>query len=313
MGRKYGGILAMIGFCGYSFCGGKDCLNPFPTNVDNIKEVTIQNAIFENIDITRDVQSNYSKDIPEWDLDTIIDCNFENGTGAGNVEFTLSQLTSIRIKRRKKGDFNWITVQEIPVKNRTDLNSIRRDYFVPSYEEFEYALVPILNGVEGKYIIGSIETEFNGVFISDLNKTYKLNAQVSYSGRTSMQSVGQITPLGRRYPVIIKNGKANYEMGSVSGMLLGKNYETTHEINRKEIVEEINEFVDFLKNGKPKIIRDWNSNIFMVMVTSNPSVTYNNNYGMGIASVSFEWTEQGKYDNEDDLYDNGFIEIELQQ
>lgn len=303
----------MISFCGYSFCSGKDILNPIPTNTDNIKQVRIQNAIFEHIDITRNTIFDYTTELPKWDFDTIIDCDFEDGTGAGNVGFTLSQLSSIRIKRRKKGGFNWITVQETPINDRTDLNSIRRDYFVPSYEEFEYALVPILNGVEGKYIIGSIETEFNGVFISDLNKTYKLNAQVSYSGRTSMQSVGQITPLGRRYPVIIKNGKANYEMGSVSGMLLGKNYETTHEINRKEIVEEINEFVDFLKNGKPKIIRDWNSNIFMVMVTSNPSVTYNNNYGMGIASVSFEWTEQGKYDNEDDLYDNGFIEIELQQ
>lgn len=302
----------MISFCGYSFCSGKDVLNPIPTNTDDIKQVRIQNAIFEHIDITRNTIFDYTTELPKWDFDTIIDCDFENGTGAGNVEFTLSQLSSIRIKRRKKGDFNWITVQEIPINDRTDLNSIRRDYFVPSYEEFEYALVPILNGVEGKYIIGSIETEFNGVFISDLNKTYKLNAQVSYSGRTSMQSVGQITPLGRRYPVIIKNGKANYEMGSVSGMLLGKNYETTHEINRKEIVEEINEFVDFLKNGKPKIIRDWNSNIFMIMVTSNPSVTYNNNYGMGIASVSFEWTEQGKYDNEDDLYDNGFIEVDTE-
>src|SRR5699024_9402135 len=128
----------------------------------------IQNAIFEHIDITRNTIFDYTTELPKWDFDTIIDCDFEDGTGAGNVEFTLSQLSSIRIKRRKKGDFNWITVQEIPINNRTDLNSIRRDYFVPSYEEFEYALVPILNGVEGKYIIGSIETEFNGVFISDL-------------------------------------------------------------------------------------------------------------------------------------------------
>lgn len=246
----------MISFCNYSFCSGKDVLNPIPTNTDDIKQVRIQNAIFEHIDITRNTIFDYTTELPKWDFDTIIACDFEDGTGAGNVEFTLSQLSSIRIKRRKKGDFNWITVQEIPINDRADLNSIRRDYFVPSYEEFEYALVPILNGVEGKYILGSIETEFNGVFISDINQTYKLNAQVSYNNRSSMQSVGQITPLGRRYPVIIKNGKANYEMGSVSGMLLGKNYEDTHEINRKDIVDEINEFVDFLKNGKPKILKD---------------------------------------------------------
>lgn len=246
----------MIGICGYSFCGGKDVLNPVPTGVKNIKKTKIQNAIFEHIDITRNITFTYTTELPYWDFNTIIDCDFESGTGAGNVDFAFSQLSSIRIKRRKKGDFNWITVQEIPINSRTDLNSIRRDYFVPSYEEFEYALVPILNGVEGQYIIGSVLTEFNGVFISDITNTYKLNAQVSYTSRTSMQSVGQITPLGRRYPVVIKNGEANYEIGSVSGMLLGINYDKTRKINRKEIVEEINDFVNFLKNGNPKILKD---------------------------------------------------------
>lgn len=303
----------MLSFCNYSFCSGKDTLNPFPTSVENIEKVRIQNAIFEHIDITKNTSIDYTTELPEWDFNTIIDCDFESGTGAGNVEFTLSQLSSIRIKRRKKGDFNWITVQEIPINDRTDLNSIRRDYFIPSYEEFEWALVPILNGVEGKYIIGSLTTEFNGVFISDINQTFKLDAKVSYNSRTSMQSVGQITPLGRRYPVVIKNGEANYEIGSVSGMLLGRNYDKNHEINRKEIVDEIDDFVNFLKNGKPKILKDWNGNIWLCQITGNPSISYNNSYGMGIASISFEWTEQGKYDNEDDLYDNGFIEIELQQ
>lgn len=260
----------MISFCNYSFCFGKDVLNPFPTNVSDIKKVRIENGVFDHIDITKNVSFNYTTEIPKWDFDTIIDCDFENGTGAGNVDFALSQLSSIKIKRRKKGTFEWITIQEIPINDRTDLNSIRQDYFVPSYEEFEYALVPILNGVEGQYIIGSISTEFNGVFISDITNNFKLNAKVSYNSRTSMQSVGQITPLGRRYPVIIKNGEANYEVGSVSGMLLGKNYEKTHEINRKEVVEEIDEFVNFLKNGKPKIIKD----LILGHIYSNMNVNY---------------------------------------
>lgn len=301
----------MIQFCNYSFCGGKDCLNPFPTNTTNIKDVTIQNAIFDLIDITRNTNLSYTTELPKWNFDTILDCDFENGTNAGNVEFALSQLTSIKIKRRKKGDFEWITIQEIPINSRADLNSIRRDYFIPSYEEFEYAIVPILNGIEGQYIIGSINSEFNGVFISDVTQTFKLDKNVSYNSRSSVQSVGQITPLGRRYPVVIKNGNANYEIGTVSGMLLGENYDATHKIDRKKISQQIDNFVNFLKNGKPKILKDWNGNVWMLMIVGNPSVSYNNNYGMGIANVSFEWTEQGKYDNEDDLYDNGFIEIDI--
>lgn len=301
----------MIGVCGYSFCAGKDCLFPLPTDARNLTSTKIQNAIYDHIDISENVTKPFDKEIPQWDFDTIIDCDFSNGTGAGNVDFAISQLTAIKIRRRKKGDFNWITIQEIPISSESDVNIVKFDYFVPSNEEFEWALVPILNGVEGQYISSSLVTNFNGVFISDVTKTFKLNANVTYNSRTSMQSVGQITPLGRRYPVVIKNGEANYEIGTVGGMLLGKNYESTKKIDRKEIVEQINEFVNFLKNGKPKMIKDWNGNIFLVMIVGNPTISYNNNYGMGIANTSFEWVEQGKYDNEDDLYDNGFIEIDI--
>ena len=54
-----------------------------------------------------------------------------------------------------------------------------------------------------------------------------------------------------------------------------------------------------------------NGAIYMVYITGNPSISYNNNYGMGIGQTTFEWMEQGKYDNEDDLYNNGFIEIKI--
>lgn len=301
----------MIGFCGYNFCRDIDSLNPFPTNLTNITSTQIQNAIYEHIDISKNVSFSYTNELPEWDFDTIIDCDFETGVGAGNVDFTLSQLTSIKIKRRKKGDFSWITIQEIPVNSEADLNMVKFDYFVPSNEEFEWALVPILNGVEGQYIVGSLVTEFNGVFISDVTNTFRLDARVSYEGRSSLQSVGQITPLGRRFPVVIKNGEADYEVGTVSGTLLNDSFFINGEINRKEIVDKINSFNSFLKNGKPKIIKDYNGNIWLVLITSNISVSYDNNYGMGIASVSFDWTEQGKYDNEDDLYDNGLIELDI--
>ena len=301
----------MIGFCNYSFCFGKDSLNPMPTNLNNIQQTIINNAIFEHINITKDVNFNYNKELPTWDFNTILDCDFENGTSAGNVDFTLDQLTSIKIKRRKKGDFNWITIRDIPINSRSDLNIISRDYLVPTQEEFEWALVPNLNGVEGDYIIGSLSTDFNGVFISDITNSFKLDANISYGSRTSNQAIGQITSLGRRYPIIIKNGNLSYETGSISGMILGDSFNKNGNINRKEIVNSMNNFLNFLKNGNPKIIKDWNGNIYMVMIVGNPTVSYNNNYGMGISTVNFEWVEQGKYDNENDLYNNGFIEISI--
>lgn len=298
----------MIGFCGYNFCYDKDSLNPFPTNTKNIKNVKIENAIYDSINISRDVLSNYSTDIPVWDFNTILNTDFSDGIGAGNVSFTISQLSSIKIKRRKKNSFNWITIQESKVDSESDIDLIKLDYLVPSNEEFEWAVVPVLNGVEGEYIVGSLRTEFDGIFITDSTNSFKLYNGVSYGNKTNNQMIGQIIALGRKYPMIIRNGVTEYESGSISGLFLGKNYEETHEINRKDIVEQINEFTEFLNNGKPKVIKDWNGNIHICQISSSPTISYNNNYGMGVASVSFEWVEQGKYDNENDLYENGFIE-----
>ena len=299
----------MISFCGYNFFMDEDSLNPFPTHVTDLQSVTIQNAVYDHINIEKNINTPYNTELPLWNMDTILDCNFDKGIGAGNVDFSLSQLTSVKIKRRKKGTFKWITIRNIFIKSPSDFSVILKDYFVPSFEDFEYALVPVLNGIEGEYIKGFVSTDFNGVFISDVTQSFKLDKGVSYGNRSSIQEVGQLTPLGRRYPVIIKNGESDYEVGSVSGTLLGENYDKNHTINRKEIVEHINKFIAFLKNGKPKFIRDWNGSIYLVYITGNPSVTYNNNYGMGVAQTSFEWIEQGKYDDEDDLYNNGFLEI----
>lgn len=302
----------MISFCGYSFVSGKDVLNPMPTNI-NINSVKIQNGVFDGLNATRDTSFDYEIIFPKWGYDSIFISDFKNsGLNISNIDFTFEQLTSIKIKRRKKGDFKWTTINEIKVDTLGDLSKLTKDFMLPSLETFEWALVPILNGIEGDYIVGSLTTEFNGVFITDLSNNFKLDKNVGYGNRASIQSIGQVIPLGRKYPVIIKNGKADYETGSINGMLLGEDYDNTHEINRKDIVEQINKFSDFLKNGKPKIIKDWNGSIWMAMIIGNPSVTYNNSYGMGIATVGFEWVEQGKYDNEDDLYDNGFIDINIQ-
>ena len=38
--------------------------------------------------------------------------------------------------------------------------------------DYEYALVPVINGIEGEYVIQQIRPQFNGVFVVGLNKIY---------------------------------------------------------------------------------------------------------------------------------------------
>ena len=51
-----------------------------------------------------------------------------------------------------------------------------------------------------------------------------------------------------------------------------------------------------------------NGNSWLMFVTDNISTSYENKYGMGIADVSFDWTEIGDWNNHADLYNNGILE-----
>ena len=44
-----------------------------------------------------------------------------------------------------------------------------------------------------------------------------------------------------------------------------------------------------------------------VFVTVSPTVKYDSNYGMGLTSVDFSWTEVGDLNNQEDWNDNGLV------
>lgn len=50
-----------------------------------------------------------------------------------------------------------------------------------------------------------------------------------------------------------------------------------------------------------------NGNIWLCIVNSNVNVTYKSSYGMGIPSISFDWTQIGDASSQRDLYNNGVI------
>ena len=65
----------------------------------------------------------------------------------------------------------------------------------------------------------------------------------------------------------------------------------------------------FLTNKSPKILKDWNGNIWLVMFTSDIELTFNNDWGMGITSFDATWTEVGNAEDQYDLQNSGLIDI----
>lgn len=298
----------MIGFIGYNFCSDGNSADPTPTNINNITNTRLQNGIFDHFNVTRNVAFDYSSIIPvDWNLDTIMNADFKGNASAGNVDQVAAGITSVRVKRRVKGTFDWITIKQIPVSKPEDLSFVITDNLNAYNTEYEYAFVPVMEDVEGSYIIESILSKFEGVFVCDVDTVFKFHAGIEYNNNTSNQQIGVFQPYNRKYPVVVSNSIMNYQTGAIGGWVLPDDFDDNRQLNRADITKEKEALLKFLLNKKPKIIKDMNGNNWLVYFTGNPTLSYDNNYGQGMVKVNAEWTEVGDPNDKTDLYENGLI------
>lgn len=298
----------MFQFVGYNFFSDGDALNTAPSNVDNITNVKLTNAIFDHFNVTRNTNTAVSTTIPtQWDYDTVMDADFAGNIEAGNVDFLIDQISAIKIKRRVQGTFNWLTLKTIPINTVEDLTFVFNDLLNQNNVTYEYALVPIIEDVEGEYIINAVLSQFNGVFIGDAETIYKFLYEVEYGNNQRNQQIGVFQVLGKQYPVFVANGELSYESGSVTATILNEDFQQNG-IDRTAITKLKDAIKDFLTNRKAKILKDFNSNIWLCIVNSNIGVTYKSGYGMGIPVINFEWTEIGDAQSQQDLYNNGILD-----
>lgn len=186
-----------------------------------------------------------------------------------------------------------------------------------------------------------ITAVFDGVFICDGEVSIRLYGSVEYGNMDINQEAGVHATLGNKYPIVVMNGQSVYRTGEVSGLILpddfgkitsqlvtennvhciaGDNCHTIGaieytnrsemkrvELDRHAMVEKRKEIEDFLTNKRPKVVKDWNGNMWLVIFTENPSITFDSNWGMGMATISGSWTEIGDPYNENDMYYAGMI------
>lgn len=299
----------MLQFVNYNFLMDGNALDPYPTNIQELDSVMIQNAYYDNLFITKEVTNGYSMEIPEsWDIYTILLAGFDNTLKAGSIDYSLEDIDYIRIKRRKFGEFDWETIFQKKIDTLQDLVFSGEDYFAINNTEYEYAWVPVLSNTEGNYIVHQIESKFRGVFIADADVIYKLSAGVSYGPSEQTQLVAVYNPLGKKYPIYVSNGATNYQTGSVTAKIIG-NYENTHTFNRKEMVEYKNALLKWLTNKRAKVLKDFNGNIWLIYITGSPSVTYDVQWGNNMMEVSFQYGEVGNVEEGNDMRNVGLWPI----
>ena len=301
----------MLEIIGYNFLADVNTLDPISVNISNITNLKMEQGIFDHVDLTQDVTSAMSTIIPtDWNSLTLLDCNFDNNISGGSLDNLTKDITSIKIKRRKVGEYNWITIKEIPINSVEDYTFAFNDALTASGFDYEYAYVPLIGNMEGAYGINHIFTNFRGVFVCDTSTAYRFYTGVEYGTTSTVQKVGVFEPFGKQYPIIVSNGNTKYDTGSFSGYVLPQSFYQTNIIDRKEVVSARNTIINFLTNKKPKILKDHNGNCWLICIIGEPNTNYENNYGMGLVKAEAKWVEIGDYNSASDLFNANLIPTE---
>lgn len=279
-------------------------------------KLSFANAIFDDVYVTSDTDGNYITTAPtEWVEDeTILWAQFNGNLIGGNVsedvQRILDDIGGIRIKRKvKDSNLDWLTIREYTNVSVDELTIAFTDNTASNGVSYEYAWVPVLrNGTEADYKTVEVLSKFRYVFLADANEIYKFVGNISYGDSVRAQKVGVFEPFGRKYPIYVTNAETNYEQGSMSAQLIG--YNNTLEADKfvaKDIIAEKKAVEAFLTNKRGKILKDYNGNTWLVMITGNPSVGYNSSTGNKMMVINFEWSEVGDANNNDDVKYAGLV------
>lgn len=311
---------------------GQNALTNTTSFINQIDNITIQNGVFQHVNTVNRYDPTLGDEQPtEWQSDFIMDANFDTDTNAGSVGNLLGVANAILVKRREANIYDnisdgWITIGGVETLNGNDLKFTVSDYMCKSGTTYEYVLIPTLTQIQGGIEV-QIETsisndstiltvlsEFDKIYICTVDRAQSLYAGSAYSDMITERLAGVHQALGNKYPIVVTNSKIDYHTGGVSGTILNKYYgkndpdtNTIATLNRQKIIEARKEFDDFITQGVPMVLKDWNGNAWLIMVTDTPSYSWVSEWGMGLGTMSFSWTEIGDLDDQDSLDKAGMV------
>ncbi len=247
-------------FCGSGFAGGELACALTPTGLENINYVELKNGIYDDLYISKATDFELTAKCPEeWDFDTILWARFNHTTNAGNVDWNLETTSHIILKSRPEGRFKWKTIAVKETKSIEDFVLNYPDYLVASGQTMEYALVPILYGMEGDYATTFATPKYTKMFLIEDQIVWGTEITDGFCDTTRNLPSSTVELLNSRYPLFIRNTIANYDTGSCKGSFVPLD-ETSCEFTYEESqdyqrIKYQRDFMDFICDGIPKILK----------------------------------------------------------
>lgn len=290
-------------------CGDVMSIPCTPTGIANINHIEIGSAEFDDLYVTKNTAAQLTENCPkEWDFKTILYAKFDDNTLASNVDWSLKSVSHLLIKRRKANAFKWMTLLVKQVENIEDFDISFRDITGADSTDYQYAVVPLLNGMEGSYSTADVHCKTQNLVIADEDEIWSTMITDGFCDAVSNVPSSAVITMYDKYPTIIRNTSANYETVNITASFI-----PTDEENSCDLLYDDNavrtsyskRFKEFLTNGKTKLLKNIDGRIWLGYITTPPTdsageVYYNR-------TLTFGLTETGDAESEEDLYEAGLI------
>lgn len=298
--------------CGSNFVGGESACALTPTGVENINYVELKNGIYDDLYITKATDFELTHECPkEWDFNTVLWAKFNNTPDAGNIDWNLQATSHIILKSRTEGNFKWKTIFVKEVHALEDFVINYPDYFVASGQPVEYAVTNIMSGCEGAYATTAVISKFSKMFLIEGDTVWGTEITDGFCDTTRNIPSSTVELLHCRYPIFIRNTIANYDTGSCKGAFVPLDEDTCEfAYDSEQDYERIQyqrEFMDYICDSIPKILKLPDGRLWLIHVTPSPSDTANQQYND--REISWSWVEIGNVNSEEDLYYLGFSDV----
>lgn len=309
-------------FVGLSLLGSSRAAQNTPTQKSNINTITLKNMYAREMFVTTYRQGFKWKGNAAWDYGTVLHAIYKDSLSGGNIALSSDIVSEIRIKKRLVGDSVWKTIYlKDNIKSSKDFDISFVDYIEPSNRTVEYKYVPVF-----KINSGNIDMDSEGTFVESKFDNYFLVGQ--YEINTDGQMINEVHPmiidftsttsfngnsttvktLGSKYPFVITNGITKYYSGNTSCTFI-ELCVNGEDVDVENAWKYRNDIDYFLKNGYAKLMKSFEGDMWLIAV--NEDVTHQTNGHYQNVSTSFAWVEVGDPFSVGDLYDNGFINTDI--
>lgn len=262
-------------------------------------------CILDEIYADNNVDMPYACDKKEWSLDTVFLGTFDGTLECGNIQNSDQIIDAIRFRKKAEGKTEWVFIEELPYDKAISLYDVK-DRLAYSLESYQYAICPVSQGVEGDYITAPMVAEYEGLWVLDRNESHKLFYDLEYGAVTPVVNDIEFELLENEYPMF-QSTSANYDKGSCSATIIGdRTGRDGVNIDYLGDRKQVEGLTKFLKNHKPKMLKDGNG-LKKIVMTHDVSIKPMKNKLGGVCTVDFKWTEIGDTDSTADLILHGLL------